>query len=424
MAHDSAPIIYDAAMADEPVDRLRGLGLLVQLLPALTFSSPASMLVMYALGEFRTPLALLSSAPLASLLVQFVTGWVIVHRRPRAVPFAIVSVVVAIGLLGLDVAMADDTDPPSIVAMALSTAGWPVATLIAVLRGPRTPYVSRRADLGGAVLGYGLLLLLFAGLTIATFAINAAPFELEPWQLVVFSSPILALAVAAVFAILAGAELARAPRPGRSRLTMYLIVATIVTVLVLAVSGIGMLADRRGRFDSLAMQIALLVLGIGNLYAAPLVIWRYARRAKPLDVADSAAAAGVLRWTALYFAIAMTEKLVQGFAGEESHFTRRMARILSDLDALGGFVLGAACAQVVLAIVAFATKSRRLAMWMSLAICALAVVSLASMIIGGDALRRSDAIWPSAMTIGPFAALAWLNRPRVRNERSLAAIFE
>jgi hypothetical protein len=399
-------------MSDAPTDRMRGLGLLVQLLVAVTFVMPANKLVRCVFDEFTTR-GLLAAAPLASQILQFVSGWAIVHKRQHAMPFAIATLVVALAILGISVVESDDMDALSVVVLALSTAGWPTATLIAVLRAPRVPFIPRRADLGGAVLAYGLLQLLVGTLWMAGIALTWSRFfgGLEPWQLVVTSSPLLGVMVMAVFAVLAGGELARAPRPGRSRLTMYLIVSMIVPALMFALTLISMLAmdvfDRR----TLKVQVALLVLGFVSNYAVPFVLWCYARQAKPLDVADSAGAASSLRWASLYLAIPMTARVLEEFA--------------SGFYGPGALVLGTTCAQIVLAIAIFFDKRRRVAMWLSLGVCALSIASLATVLIAsGEFVESTKTLWPSWVTLGVFAALAWLHRPGVRSERSLAAIFE
>jgi hypothetical protein len=414
-------------MVDEPADRQRGLGLLVQLIPALTFANLAVPLLMWAMDR-RDASELAASAPLASLAMQFATGWVLVRKRPRAVPFAVASVVVALAATGVMLSQADDTDALSIATMVLELAGWPIATLVAVIRGPRTPYTARRADLGGALLAYGAILFLVGAFTVISFAVEMSRFGgAEPWQLVVYSSPLLGVLVSAVFGILSGIELAGALRPGRSRLTMYLVVTLIITLLVFAVATIGIFGEERlSRFNSTALQVAALVLGLANLYALPFVVWRYARKAKPLDVADSAGAASVLRWASLYFAIVATARLVSVFAGESRHgLARRFSRMLTDLDTPGALILGLSIAQIALAVAVFVARKRRAVMWGSLAIASMATAIIAIVLIGSGGLRLNvEGSSQNLMAFGLFAALAWLHRPRVRDERSLAAIFE
>ena len=413
-------------MVDEPAERQRGLGLLVQLIPALTFAQLAAPLLIWAMDR-RDASGLAASAPLVSIAVQFATGWVLVRKRPRAVPFAVASAVVALAATGVMLSQANDTDALSIVAMVLALAGWPIATLVAVLRGPRTPYTARRADLGGALLAYGAILFLVGALAVVSLAIDMSRFgAAEPWQLVVYSSPLLGIMVSAVFGIVAGMELAGAPRHGRSRLTIYLVVTLVITLLVFAVAAIGILAEDRSSRSSTPLAIAGLVLGLANLYALPLVVWRYARNAKPLDVADSAGAGGVLRWASLYFAIAMTTRLVSVFAGESRYgLARRASHLLGDLDAPGAVVLGLSIAQIVLALAVFVARKRRAVMWGSLAITAMSIAVIAIVLIGSGTVRLDvEGSSQSLMSVGLFAALAWLHRPRVRDERSLAAIFE
>jgi hypothetical protein len=421
-------------MSDAPADRLRGLGLLVQLVAAVTFVAPATAFVMYVFDDhFAVEIRRLwyDAAPLVSLVLQFVTGWAIVHQRHRAVPFAVATLVVAFAILAVAIVDADDIDPLSVATRALSIAGWPTATLIAVLCAPRTPSTPRRADLGGAVLAYGLMQLVVTGLWVVGIALEMSSMfrEFSTWELVLSCSPLLGVMVTAVFAVLAGVELAGAPRPGRSRLTMYLMVSTIVTVLLFALTFISLLVgDRFGRANSTALQVVLLVVGFANFYAVPFVVWRYARRAKPLDVADSAGAAASVRWAALYLAIPMTVRVLEQLGGSVRRFSAPQADLLGaaafGFHGLGAFALASACAQIVFAIAIFAVKRRRLAMWISLGACMLSIANIAIVIIETDLLRSAAGLWPSSVSFGAFGALAWLHRPGVRSERSLAAIFE
>jgi hypothetical protein len=181
----------------------------------------------------------------------------------------------------------------------------------------------------------------------------------------------------------------------------------VVAVAIFGISIASAVLTGRSR-DSLGMQIATVLLGLSSFVAVPAVAWRYAANAKPLDVPDSAAAVGVLRWAALFFALLMLA---------------RVARLLSrGVDTAEGVTTAMLAGQVAAGIALFVTTNRRIAMWLAIAACVLAVAMAAVTWTARD--RPFDALLPGIATASVFAALAWLNRPRVRSERSLAAIFE
>jgi len=128
----------------------------------------------------------------------------------------------------------------------------------------------------------------------------------------------------------------------------------------------------------------------------------------------------------VYFALAITLRLLWLFAGESRHgMARRLSRMLSDLDAPGGAILAMSIAQIALAIAIFFARKRRAVMWGSLAIASMSVAMMAIIIIGTGTVRfNMEGGSQNMIALGLFGALAWLHRPGVRNERSLAAIFE
>ena len=79
--------------------------------------------------------------------------------------------------------------------------------------------------------------------------------------------------------------------------------------------------------------------------------------------------------------------------------------------------------QVAAAIAIFVTTNRRVAMWLAIVACVVAVAMAAVTWTASERLSF-DALFPGIPIASVFAALAWLHRPRARSERSLAAIFE
>src|SRR5262249_31683029 len=155
----------------------------------------------------------------------------------------------------------------------------------------------RRADLGGILIAYGVTLVLIGAIAVISIIVGAGVGE-GGWSLTLWVVPLFTILATGTFGILAGVELAGSARPGRSRLTTDLVVPVVVTIAIVGLQVAAILISER---TSITTQLVIAGVSAMYLLAVPFVIWRYARRAKQLDVPDSLAAAGALRWAALFF---------------------------------------------------------------------------------------------------------------------------